>query len=68
MPSIFLRHLDNESIIIERERVQNQSEWREPNVFVAAGVTSPMALSTVKLLVSILSCMILARYEKDNRE
>lgn len=27
-----------------------------------------MALSTVKLLVSILSCMILARYEKDNRE
>lgn len=36
--------------------------------FVAAGVTRPMALTTVKLLVSILSCMILARYEKDNRE
>lgn len=65
MPSIFLSHLDIESIIIERESIvygENQM------CFVAAGVIRPMALTTVKLLVSILSCMILARYEKDNRE
>ena len=68
MPSIFLSHLDIESIIIERESIDPKCMGENQMCFVAAGVTRPMALTTVKLLVSVLSCMIPARYEKDNRE
>lgn len=67
MPSIFLRHLDIESIIIERE-YRTKVCGENQVCFVAADVIRPMALTTVKLLVSILSRVILAKYEKDNRE